>query len=50
MTMDSTPPVATNHIRNLGQYFTFGIVGAVALFIGWVIFVQYRVQSQGLAL
>ncbi len=50
MTMDATPPTAINHTRSLGQYLTVGIVGALALFVGWVIFVQYRVQSQGLAL
>lgn len=50
MTLDSNRPAATPRLRAFGSYATMAILGIILLFIGWVIFIQYRIQSQGLAL
>jgi hypothetical protein len=50
MTLEPNSPTATPRTRNVGGIITASIAGALLLFVGWIIFVQYRIQSQGLAL
>ncbi len=50
MTLEPNSPTAAPRLRTIGSYLTIGGLSAVLLFVGWVLFVQYRVQSQGLAL
>lgn len=50
MTLEPNTPTAAPRLRKIGNYLTIGGISAVLLFVGWILFVQYRVQSQGLAL
>ncbi len=50
MTLEPTSPAATPHMRSTGKIIAASLTGIVVLFVGWIIFVQYRIQSQGLAL